>query len=69
MSVINTEIRLHKTPTIIEQLENCSHFKNRLKTFLLDHPFYSRNEYLCLKKITELTINYQKKVNKMSVFL
>ena len=48
-------IRLYSTmPTKIKQLESFRHLKQRFKLFLLDHPFYSLNEFfLYLKKIVE----------------
>jgi hypothetical protein len=32
-------------PTKIKQLESYKDFKQKLKLFLLDHPFYSLNEF------------------------
>jgi len=44
-SVINMEIRLYdKMPTRIKQLDSFRDFKRKLKSYLLDHPFYSLNE-------------------------
>jgi hypothetical protein len=38
-------IRLYnKLPTRIKQLDSFRDFKQKLKLFLLDHPFYSLNE-------------------------
>jgi hypothetical protein len=43
-------------PTKIKHLESFRDFKQRLKLFLLDHPFYSLKELLYLKKTRELLI-------------
>jgi len=57
-SVINMGIRLYnKMPTKIKQLESFWDFKQRLKLFLLDCPFYSLSEFLYLKKTTEPLFN------------
>jgi len=48
-SVMNTGIRLYnKMPTRIKQLDRFRDFKRKLKLFLLDHPFYSLNEFFCV---------------------
>jgi hypothetical protein len=43
----------NKMPTKTKQLESFWDFKQLLKLFLLDHPFYSLNEILYLKKTIE----------------
>jgi len=35
----------NKMSTKIKPLKNFRHFKQSLKLFLLDHPFYSSNEF------------------------
>jgi len=52
---MNIGIRLYnKMPTRIKQLDSFRDFKRKLKLFLLDHHFYSLNEFfLYFKKITE----------------
>ena len=51
--VINMGIRLYnKMPTKMKNLESSGDFKQRLKLFLLDCPFYSLSEFLHLKKTT-----------------
>jgi len=47
----------NKMPTKIKQLENFRHFKQRLKLFLLDHPFYLLNEFFYSKKTIEPILN------------
>jgi hypothetical protein len=45
-SVINMGIRLYnKMPTKIKKLESFREFKQKLKLFLLDHPFHSLNGF------------------------
>ena len=45
MSAIDMGIRMYnKVPTTIKQLESFKDFKQRLKLFLLDYPFYSLSE-------------------------
>jgi hypothetical protein len=45
-SVINMGIRLYnKMPYRIKQLESFRDFKQKLMFLLLDHPFYSLNEF------------------------
>jgi hypothetical protein len=57
-SVINMGIGLYnKTPTKTKQLKCFMDFKQRLKVFILDHPFYSLNELLYLKKTIKPIIN------------
>jgi len=47
-------IMLYNTmPTKIKHLESFRDFKQRLKLLLLDHTFYSLNEFLYLKKTIE----------------
>jgi hypothetical protein len=38
-------IKNGKMPTKIKQLESFTDFKQKLKLFLQDHPFYSLNEF------------------------
>jgi len=46
MSVMNMGIRLYnKMLTRIKQLDSFRDFKRKLKLFLLDHPFYSLNDF------------------------
>jgi len=45
------EIKLNnKMPARIKQLDSFRDFKRKLKLFLLDHPFYSLNEFFILEK-------------------
>ena len=50
-SVINVGSRLYNMmPTKIKQLESFRDFKRRLKLFLLDHTFYSVNEFFLFEE-------------------
>jgi hypothetical protein len=51
----------NKMTTKIKQLENFRRFKQRLKLFLLDNPFYSLNEFLYMKNTIDPIINNIKK--------
>jgi hypothetical protein len=47
-SVINRGISLYnRLPLAIKKSEGFKHFKNKLKLFLLEHPFYTVNEFFC----------------------
>jgi len=47
-SVINMGIRLYKKiPIHIMKLEEYISYKRKLKSFLIDHAFYSVEEFLC----------------------
>ena len=47
-SVINMGIRLYnKVPIHIKKLEECIPYKREMKSFLIDHAFYSVLEFLC----------------------
>jgi len=50
-SVMNMGIRLYnEMPTRIKQLDILRDFKRKLKLFLLDHPFYSLNEFFIFEE-------------------
>jgi hypothetical protein len=52
-SVMNMGIRMYnKIPTRKKQLESFRDFKQKLKLFLLDHPFYSLNEFFIFEEDT-----------------
>jgi len=56
-------IRLYnKMPIKIKQLGSFRDFKQKLKLFLLDLPFDTLNELLCLKKTVESIINNINKI-------
>ena len=60
-SVINMGIKLYnKMPTKIKQFESFRDFKQRIKLYLLDHPFYSLNECCIFEKVTRIN-------NKMKI--
>jgi hypothetical protein len=40
----------NKMTTKIKQLESFKDFKQRLKLFLMDHPFYSLNEFFLFEE-------------------
>jgi hypothetical protein len=47
-SVINRGIKLYnRLPLAIKKSEGFKDFKNKLKLFLLEHPFYTLNEFFC----------------------
>jgi hypothetical protein len=52
----------NRIPTKIKQLGSFMDFKQKLNLFLLDHPFESLNELLCLKKVVESIINNTNKI-------
>jgi len=61
-SVINMGIKLYnKMPSKIKQLESYRDFKQRIKLYLLDHPFYSLNEFFVFEKNTRIN-------NKMKIW-
>ena len=46
--IINMGIRLYnKVPICIKKLEEYIPYKRKLKSFLIDHAFYSVEEFLC----------------------
>ena len=48
-SVKNKGIRLcNKMPARLKQLDSFRNLKKRLKLFLLDHPFYSLNQFFLI---------------------
>ena len=48
---MNMGIRLYnEMPTRIKQLDILRDFKRKLKLFLLDHPFYSLNEFFIFEE-------------------
>jgi len=60
-SVINMGIKLYnKMPTKIKQLGSFRDFEQRIKLYLLDHPFYSLNELFIFEKDTRIN-------NKMKI--
>jgi hypothetical protein len=55
---MNMGISLYnKMPTRIKKLDSFRDSKRKLKLILLDHPFYSLKNFLCLKKIIEAISN------------
>jgi len=50
----------NKMPTKIKQFESFRDFKQRIKLYLLDHPFYSLNECCIFEKVTRIN-------NKMKI--
>jgi hypothetical protein len=58
-------------PTKIKHTESFRDFKQRLKLLLLDHPFYSLNEFLYLKKTIEpvILIHIKQNENRICILL
>jgi len=54
-------IRLYnKMPTRIKQLHSFRDFKRKLESFLLDHPFYSLNEFFIFEEDNRISNNTSK---------
>jgi hypothetical protein len=54
---MNMGIKLHnKLPNKIRDVEEMRQFKRELRSYLLQHTFYSVDEYVCHVKLAEYDI-------------
>jgi len=65
MKLTTMAIKMYnKMPTKNNAIEKFWNFKQRLKLFLLDHPFYFSNEFLYMKKTIYLINNNVNKIRQ-----